>query len=266
MRAPHFRRSSIKSPRLLGALSTFGAGRDREVMRAGSLALAISILAFIVSFAARDWVATAAPATQDETCDATADYFLGVENYSRAVELHRSLIAAYPDKALAHYHLGFAYGMLGMRNKELAEYRRAAALGLKQWDLFLNLGRVYLEEGDTAAAIEALTSAVSLGPGHPESHYNLGLAYERRGMLAQARHELTESLRLNPGQPDALNMMAVIDAERGDRTNARKLWSELVRIEPGFAPARANLTILGRIDQAKSSSFDASGPTQPALR
>src|SRR5437879_12482898 len=76
----------------------------------------------------------------DEICDATADYFLGVEDYPETVKLHRLLVAAHPNEALAHYHLGFAYGMLGRRSAELAEYRRAGSLGLQQWDFFRNTG------------------------------------------------------------------------------------------------------------------------------
>jgi tetratricopeptide (TPR) repeat protein len=141
--------------------------------------------------------------SENEICDAKVDYFLGVEDYPETAKLHRLLIAAHPNDALAHYHLGFAYGMLGRHGEELAEYRQAASLGLKQWDLFLNLGLVYLEDGNSDAAIDALTTAVALGPDHPEGHFNLGLAYERHGMLTEARQEMLISLRLDPNQAEA---------------------------------------------------------------
>src|SRR6266849_8928282 len=160
----------------------------------------------------------------NEICDAKADYFLGVEDYPETAKLHRLLVAAHPNDALAHYHLGFAYGMLGRHGEELAEYRRAASLGLKQWDFFLNLGLVYLEDGNSDAAIDALRTAVALGPDHPEGHFNLGLAYERYGRLAEAR-----------------NMLGVIYAEDGNYVLARQVWSDLARI--GFEPARTNLAI-----------------------
>jgi hypothetical protein len=53
----------------------------------------------------------------------------------------------FPENALAHYHLGFASGMVGDRKAEVTEYRRAEALGLKSWVLFLNLGLAQLEKG-----------------------------------------------------------------------------------------------------------------------
>jgi Flp pilus assembly protein TadD len=207
-------------------------------------------------------------ATREAVCDARADYSLRVEDYPEAVKLHRRVVAAHPEDALAHYHLGFAYGMLGGHGEELAEYRRAASLGLKQWDLFLNLGLAYLEEGKLQGATEALTTAISLGPNHPEGHFNLGLTYERRGMLARARQEMLSSLRLDPKQRDARNMLGVIDAEDGDYTNARLIWFELARTEPDFAPARANLAILDRIENSASTPrrFEHGDVNAPATR
>jgi tetratricopeptide (TPR) repeat protein len=182
----------------------------------------------------------------NEICDAKADYFLGVEDYPETAKLHRLLIAVHPNDALAHYHLGFAYGMLGRHTGELEEYRQAVRLGLKQWDFFLNLGLVYLEEGNSEAAIDALTTAVALGPDHPEGHFNLGLAYEQQCMLTEARQEMLISLRIDPNQAEARNMLGVVYAEDGNYVLARQVWSDLAGI--GFEPARTNLAILDHAD------------------
>ncbi len=150
---------------------------------------------------------------EQQICDVGADYALGLEDYSEAIRLHAEVVRKYPDNALAHYHLGFAEGMMGNRTAELKEYQRAAALGLRNWDLFLNLGLAELENGDLDAATDNLRQAVLLGEDHPESHFNLALVYERRGLLADAEREMLASLRLNPTQPDARNSLAVIYAE-----------------------------------------------------
>ena len=89
-------------------------------------------------------VASAGALAKDQICDVTADSYLGLEDYNQAIKLHQRISAAHPQDALAHYHLGFAYGMVGQHDKELAEYRRAVELRLNHWDLYVNLGRVYL--------------------------------------------------------------------------------------------------------------------------
>jgi tetratricopeptide (TPR) repeat protein len=181
---------------------------------------------------------------EEQVCDATADYFLGAENYPEAIRRHWELLRKHPESALAHYHLGFAEGMAGDKTQELNEYRRAAALGLFSWDLFLNMGLALFENGSLEAATDALRLAVRLGPNRPESHFNLGLIYERRNMLAEAEQEMLASLRLEPEQLDARNMLGVIYARRGDKARASAQWRDLLRSAPDYGPARANLAIL----------------------
>jgi tetratricopeptide (TPR) repeat protein len=183
-------------------------------------------------------------AATDSVCNPTADYFLGNEDYPEAVRLHRLVIEQHPDDALAHYHLGFAEGMMGDSADEIRQYQTASRLGLKDWGLYLNLGRAYLEENELAPATEAFRQSVALGPQHAEAHFNLGLAYERSGLLGDASSELTRSVALDPQQADARNMLALVDAEQGNYESAQAIWAELIRTEPNFAPAEANLAIL----------------------
>jgi Flp pilus assembly protein TadD len=186
----------------------------------------------------------AANPAEEQVCDATADYFLSAENYPETIRLHRELLHNHQESALAHYHLGSAEGMTGDKTQELNEYRRAAALGLMSWDLFLNTGIALFENGSLEAATDALRLAVRLGPNRTESHYNLGLIYERREMLAEAQQEMLASLRLNPEQLDARNMLGVIYARQGNKARASAQWRDLLRSAPDYGPARANLTIL----------------------
>jgi tetratricopeptide (TPR) repeat protein len=186
-----------------------------------------------------------ADGAEQQVCDVRADYALGVEDYSEAIRLHAELLRKHPDDALAHYHLGFAQGMMGNKKAEVIEYQKAAALGLRNWDLFLNIGLAQLEIGELDAATDSLRQAVLLGENHAESHFNLALAYERRGLLADAERETLVSLRLNPRQPDARNLLGVIDAEEGQTVRASLVWRELARDVPDYEPARANLALLG---------------------
>jgi len=55
---------------------------------------------------------------EDQVCDAAADYSLGLEDYSEAIRRHVEVVRQHPGNALAHYHLGFALGMLGDRKAE----------------------------------------------------------------------------------------------------------------------------------------------------
>jgi tetratricopeptide (TPR) repeat protein len=160
-----------------------------------------------------------------QVCDVGADYALGVENYSEAIRLHAEVVRKHPDNALAHYHLGFAQGMTGNRTAEVSEYQRAAALGLRNWDLFLNLGLAQLENGELDAATDNLRQAVLL---------------------------------------DARNSLGVIYAEEGKTVRASMIWGELVREVPDYQPARTNLKLMGNRVEAARGETAAVVPPPPA--
>src|SRR5713101_488877 len=91
-----------------------------------STRLVLTCLVLLFSAAASSRVA----ATETEVCNLNADFALGLEDYSTAIVLHQKLLRAHPDDALAHYHLGFAYGMVGRTREEISEYLIAERLGL----------------------------------------------------------------------------------------------------------------------------------------
>ena len=189
--------------------------------------------------------------SHEQVCDPLADYFLGMEDYPEAIRRHQEVIRNNPDNALAHYHLGFAYGVTGDHQRELEEYEKAVDLGLSDWQLFLNLGLLDMEEDHPDEAAEVLRLATLLGPYRPETHFNLGLVYERLGMFQKAEQELLLSLRLDPKQADARNTLGVVYAEEGNYQRAHDEWADLVNTEPDFTPARANLSILERIERGE---------------
>jgi Flp pilus assembly protein TadD len=199
---------------------------------------------------------------EQQVCDVGADYFLGVEDYSQAIRLHAEIVRKHPDNALAHYHLGFAQGMMGNRTAEFREYQRAEALGLRKWDLLLNIGLAELEKGDRDAATHSLRRAVLLGGNHSESHFNLALVYERLGRFADAEREMLASLRLDPEQPDARNLLGVIYAEEGKTARASLLWRELVHEAPDYQPALKNLGLLGNQVQLARGETAAVAPSR----
>lgn len=216
--------------------------------RSGICSLALIALVIQSPISAR--ASAKSNSSDEEVCDPLADYFLGMEDYPEAIRRHRVVISDDPSNALAHYHLGFAYGVVGQHREELAEYQKAIELGLDDWQLFLNLGLLYLESGQTRDATQVLRLAALLGPERPETHFNLALAYERRGALAQAEQEALMSLQIDPSQPDARNTLGAIYAEEGNYVRASEEWNELVGEIPDYTPARTNLAILQHVESS----------------
>src|SRR6266481_3069169 len=106
-------------------------------MRSVALVIIAMVISLLSSWIPNDAIAGGA---EQQVCDVSADYSLGIEDYSEAIRRHVDVVRKHPDSALAHYHLGFTLGMVGDRTAEIMEYQRAEELGLRSWDLFLNLG------------------------------------------------------------------------------------------------------------------------------
>ena len=223
-------------------LLKIAAVRKAKLYREGNLESGLCAVILLLSVGIPSKAMAGRP--DDQVCDAAADYSLGLEDYSEAIRRHVEVVRQHPGNALAHYHLGFALGMLGDRKAEVRDYQQARALGLRDWDLFLNLGLAQIETGDLNAATESMRQAVHFGGDHSESHFNLALVEERLGMLADAEHETLASLQLSSGQPDARNLLGVIYAQQGRTARASQVWDELVRDVRDYEPARTNLSLL----------------------
>jgi Flp pilus assembly protein TadD len=192
-------------------------------------------------------LSTSLAAFDNGVCNVAADFALGREDYSKAIILHRIFLQSHPRNALAHYHLGFAYAMIGQTSEELQEYLTAAQLGLKNWDLFLNLGLGYFARHKLSRAAEAFYTASLLGPEHAEPHFNLALVYESEGRFSLALSEIEAARHLAPNDPDAANTNAIICAEMGNVDRADEIWRLLIRSAPNYSPARINLAIMIRL-------------------
>lgn len=226
------------------------AGRDKLLGRHNAI-IALLVLGTALCFAHRTVLAASGGKLDLQVCDPIADFYLGQENYQQAIQRHLLVLRQHPDNALAYYHLGFAYGMVGDHRRELDDYQKAVDLGLSNWDLFLNMGLLYMEDGRLDSASEVLQLATFFAPFRPETHFNLGLLDERMGMYQQAEQEILSSLRIDPDQNDARNTLGVIYAEQGNYEQAHQEWSDLIKSHPDYAPARANLTILNRIERGE---------------
>lgn len=206
--------------------------------------LILAVVALLMLFSAL--TSNAAVAANASACDVAADVALEVGDYPTAIKLHQRLLRSEANNALAHYHLGFAYGMAGLTAEEIGEYRIAIGLGFRKWDLFLNLGLAYADRRDLDDAAAALETAVSLGPEHAETHFNLAVVYERENRLSEALEQIIAALVLAPGDLDAANTDAIICARMGDLASARSIWAQLIRVAPDYAPARTNLALLNQ--------------------
>jgi tetratricopeptide (TPR) repeat protein len=101
-----------------------------------------------------------------------------------------------PENALAHYYYAMSLlkgakesdnSAIGQPAEALLE--KAVTIDPKLAEAYLQLGILYFERGDYAAAIRAYQNAIEVSPKLGSAHYRLALAYKRVGEDAKAQQE-----------------------------------------------------------------------------
>ena len=73
----------------------------------------------------------------------------------------------------------------------------------------MNLGAGYLQQGNTALAIERLQRAIAQNPRLVQAHSTIALAYDQAGSLEQAETHYLRATQLEPNNGNAANYYAV---------------------------------------------------------
>jgi tetratricopeptide (TPR) repeat protein len=160
-------------------------------------------------------------------CPEYADLPLRQGRFEEAVEHHLQVISQEPKNGLAHYHLGYAYGQLGLHPDEIAEYLRAVDLGVERGDLFYNLGMSYMQLEEYLRAEQAFFQAVDIEPDFGENHRGFGLAHFKQGHYHEAIVSCRRATTLEPDDADSWHCLALA-AARSDEVG--ESWTAVKRL------------------------------------
>ena len=172
-------------------------------------------------------------------CDEVADEAVNQGNWELALKEHEQVLKEQPDNCLALYHLGYIWGQLGDREKEVHFYEAAVDCGYVHDDrLFFNLGMVYADTGDTQQALKALERATQLGPDNPDNFFGLGYTYLLAGRPAQAEAALITTLRLDDTHTDARLTLVRLYLDQSRWEDARRQLRRIKAGDPGYEAAQ----------------------------
>lgn len=167
-------------------------------------------------------------------CPEFADAPLRQGFFEEAIEQHLKVLSQDPDNGLAHYHLGYAHGQLGLHASEIAEYSKAVDLGLARGDLFYNLGMAYTEVGEYGRAEQAFHQAIELEPECSENHLALGLVHYKLEHFREAIIACRQATVLAADSPDAWHCLALASARADQINESRTALERLHKLDPAY--------------------------------
>lgn len=172
------------------------------------------------------------------SCNTAADNALANQDLETAIATHEDLLEKEPENGLAMYHLGFAYGLIGDRGKEIQYYKMAVNHGFYQNGIFFNLGMAYGEQNLTVKAISTFKRGIQENPDNSDNHFGLALAYQQSGYSGPAEKEFLKAIKLNPGIIEARIHLSALYADKGKKDKAKEQLNNVLKIDPGNSLAQ----------------------------
>jgi len=136
----------------------------------------------------------------------------------------------------------------GRRAEAEAAYRRALEIYPDYAQMHFNLGRLLLDGGDGAGAVEHLSRAARLSPSNPRPYKSLAPLLERMGRRDEALAAYEAGTRLDPGDAGLRfnHGRALLASDRP--AEAEQVLAALARDHPQAVPARLGLALLAETE------------------
>jgi tetratricopeptide (TPR) repeat protein len=143
-----------------------------------------------------------------------------------AVECFRRVLVLLPRSVKAEDNLGLSYEALNRRDDAVAAYRQAIVWQKDSHSSseqpLLNLGILFMREGDLDQARPLLSDAAAMAPHSARTHEQLGHLYIDLHLYAKAESELGEGVKLDPKRAALHFLLGRAYHLGGDEDKARK--------------------------------------------
>jgi Flp pilus assembly protein TadD len=157
---------------------------------------------------------------------------IDANNFEAAIPPLQKFIAEKPDLAYAHFQLAYVYTALKRSDEARAEYERAIALDPKMPEAYVNLGILFLDRQEYAAAVAPLSKAVELLPAQSRPRSLLAVAQDRSGDQEGAARSFEGVLHLEPNDLTANHYLGDLDLRRGKPAEAETRFRHALQIQP----------------------------------
>jgi tetratricopeptide (TPR) repeat protein len=152
-----------------------------------------------------------------------------------------------PKSAIAYY--GRGYISLNQSNPDdaILNFKRAEEVGCPydlKAELYMELGRTYLQMSRNLDAIEALEKSAQVKQDSFETQALLALAYERAALCEKAMEPFQKAISLKPEEMGIYNNLSVCLIKFDRLDDAEKGLRYSIQLDPGNVVPRLNLSSL----------------------
>lgn len=180
----------------------------------------------------RAWFGVAAAASGVVLIALSFRTHVELQHWRNNFTLFTRALAVTTHNAVAHSALALALEESKQIPAAIDHYKRAILITPKEPQLYYNIGRIHLIQGNLPLAENWLGKALSYDPNEIDALINLAKAQSGLGRSADAEQTLRRAIEVDPNNAVAHYDLGVELAERGDVKGALPHFAEAVRIEP----------------------------------
>lgn len=184
---------------------------------------------------------------------ASADMLERQNNLPAALKQYEEVLANDPQMTSAYHGLGRVHFLLGRFNDAANALVRGINVKGDIPAMHNNLGFVYLQDRNFAAAESSFRKSLELSPSFKRARMNLGVTLARQGRVAEA----VEQFAMVVSREDALFNVAVVRVEEKDFEAAAKVLREALIYNPDYQPAYDHVDRIERIARTESAAKEA---------
>ncbi len=165
--------------------------------------------------------------------------------------LWKDVITNYPKSVRAHNNLANIYQGRRQFADAIAIYEKLTLWNPQYYIEWNNLGNAYAHEDnprrDVERALWAFEKAMTLNPSFAEPYYNVGRVYQQRDEIAAAATLYQKALALDPNHVLAHNNLGLLYFHQGKHDEAKREYEAALRIDPAHPAVLANLELLAKV-------------------
>lgn len=181
--------------------------------------------------------------------------------YQNSPVLWQDTLAKNPRCWLAHNKLGYLFLEDGNTNAAIAHYQLALQNKPDYVEALCNLGYILLRQGKFDAAIDSYEHALRVMPDLYQVHYNVAVALNFENRVEEAIDHYQRAIELKPDYAEAHWNLGQLLAQNGQTTNAIDHFEQVVQTKTNLPQLyyylAAALTQVGRLDEAVTNDLQA---------
>ena len=150
----------------------------------------------------------------------------------RAEVLYQKVLALNPQHSTSLHQLGLLYVQAGQSDAAIQCFRQVIAMCPELASAYNNLAYLLNEAGEYEEATQLCQKAIEIKTDFPEAYNNLGNSFKHQEKIEETIDAFSQAIKLRPDYQEALHNLAMTYKSEHRDKEARQCFNKLIKLAP----------------------------------